>query len=175
MYKKILVPLDGSEQSEKILPLVRILAEISQLEVVLLHVVEYPYELYQPCYKYPPCNPNLMNIIQNRKSDIYDHDRQYLEQMISTIVLAGLKATIEVRDGPVVEAILASAEQFDVDLIAMSTCGQGNCSRWGIGAVADQVLRKSPRPVMLLRPTHCSFIIDNSSVFSTSVPKEIEI
>jgi nucleotide-binding universal stress UspA family protein len=46
MYERILVPLDGSKQSEEILPLVRMLAEINKAEIVLLRVAEYPYTLY---------------------------------------------------------------------------------------------------------------------------------
>jgi nucleotide-binding universal stress UspA family protein len=158
MYKRILVPLDGSEQSEEVLPLVCKFAEVSKAEIVLLRVAEYPYTLYSMCYEYPPSDPALAKTIQNKKKVIYLRVKDYLEQVASTLAIAGVKVTVEVCEGPVVEAILASTDRLHIDLIVLSTCGQSGGTQWVIGSVADRVLRDARIPVVLVRPTPSSLI-----------------
>ena len=160
MYERILVPLDGSGQSEEVLPFIRTLAEVSKAEIVLLRVAEYPYTLYSMCYEYPPSDPGLSKTIQDKKKVIYHEVKDYLEQIASNLAVAGVKVTVEVGEGPVVEAILAYTERLHIDLIALSTCGQGRGSQWMIGAVADRVLHEAQVPVILIRPMSCSLISD---------------
>ena len=83
-----------------------------------------------------------------------------MEQIASNLAVAGVKVTVEVGEGPVVEAILAYTERLHIDLIALSTCGQGRGSQWMIGAVADRVLHEAQVPVILIRPMSCSLISD---------------
>jgi nucleotide-binding universal stress UspA family protein len=153
MYERILVLLDGSGQSEEVLPLVRILAEVSKAEIVLLRVAEYPYALYSVCYEYPPSDPGLAKTIQDKKRVIYHEVKDYLERIASALAIAGIKVSTEVCEGPVVKTILASTERLHVDLIALSTCGQGGGTQWVMGAIADRVLHESQVPVILIRPT----------------------
>ena len=164
MYKRILVPLDGSRQSEEVLTLVCTLAEVSQTDIVLLRVAEYPYTLYSSCYEYPPSDPDLAKIIQNKKTDIYLEVKNYLERVAVTLAIAGVKVFAEVCEGPVVEAILASTDRLHIDLIAMSTCGQGKCNQCMMGSIADRILHEAPVPVILIRLTPCPFIPGHSSM-----------
>jgi nucleotide-binding universal stress UspA family protein len=160
MYERILVPLDGSRQSEEVLPLVCALAEACKAEIVLLRVVEYPYTLYSMCYEYPPADPGLAKTIQDKKKVIFHEVKNYLEQIASTLATAGVKVTLEVWEGPVVEAILTSIERFHIDLIALSTCGQSGGTQWVMGAIANRVLYEAQVPVILIRPTSRSLISD---------------
>jgi nucleotide-binding universal stress UspA family protein len=160
MYEKILVPLDGSQQSEEVLPWVRMLAEVSKAEIVLLRVAEYPYTLYSMCYEYPPSDPNLAKTIQAKKTVIYHEAKDYLEQTASALAKAGIKVSIEVCEGPVVAAILAFTDRLHIDLIALSMYGQSGGIQRVIGAVADRVLHEAPVPVILIRPPSRSFIPD---------------
>jgi nucleotide-binding universal stress UspA family protein len=160
MYKRILVPLDGSEQSEEVLPWVRMLAEINEAEVVLLRVAEYPYSLYSTCYEYPPSDSDLAKTIQAKKNVIYHEAQDYLKRITSTLAEAGIKVTTEVREGPVVAAILASTARLDIDLIVLATCGQSGGIQWVMGAIANRVLHEAPVPVILIRPTSSSLIPD---------------
>jgi len=153
MYPRILVPLDGSRHSEDVLPLVRILAGIYKTEVVLVSVVEYPSELYSQCYDYPPSDPSLAEGIQKRKMTFYLKAKTHLEQIASTLAEEGVKVTTDVCEGPVVESILGAARRHLIDLIVLSTCGQSGGPHWGMGAVADRMLREAPVPVILMRPT----------------------
>lgn len=149
MVQRILVLLDGSEQSEEVLPLVRALAEVSKAEIVLLRVAEFPYLLYSGCYEYPPSDPELAKTILDTKRAICSEVQAYLERIASTLVKAGVNVIAEVREGPVIEAILASIDHLHIDLIAMSTYGVGGGSQWMIGAIANRVLHESPVPVIL--------------------------
>ena len=58
MYRKILVPLDGSKQAESALPLAGNLARIYNTEITLLRIVEYPFAMYSTCDSSTFVNPN---------------------------------------------------------------------------------------------------------------------
>jgi nucleotide-binding universal stress UspA family protein len=163
MYKKILVPLDGSIHSEVCLPLVRTFAENSQAEIILFRVAEYPYSLYSMCYEYPSSDPELTQSIENQKKAIYLEVKSYLERLASTLTIGRVKVTAEVSEGPVVEAILAAADGLHIDLIALTTCGQSKCTQCVMGATADRVLHEASVPVILIRPTPFSCIPSLSS------------
>jgi nucleotide-binding universal stress UspA family protein len=160
MYKRILVTLDGSGQSEAVLPLVSTLAKISNAEIILLRVAEYPYSLYSMCYEYPPSDSDLAKSILNKKRAICREVQGYLERITSMLVTAGVKVTSEVCEGPVVEAIMAATDRLHIDLIVLATCGQSGGTQWGMGAIADRVLHEAQVPVILIRPTPRSFIPD---------------
>jgi nucleotide-binding universal stress UspA family protein len=171
MYKKILVTLDGSEHSEEVLPLVCKFAEVSKAEIVLLRVAEYPYTLYSMCYEYPPSDPALAKTIQNKKQVICLEIKDYLERIASPLAKAGIKVTVEVCEGPVVETILASIDRLHIDLIAMSMYGQSGGNQWVMGAIADRVLHEAHVPLILIRPASRSFIPDPS--FEHRVPLSV--
>lgn len=59
MYKRILVPLDGSELAEAVLSYAGILSQHNHAGIVLLQAVEYPADIYANCYKCPPTDPIL--------------------------------------------------------------------------------------------------------------------
>ena len=84
------------------------------------------------------------------------------------------KVSIEVRESPVVDAILSTTENLEIDLIVMSTVGQGH-SPWMIGAVANRILRESPVPVILIGKESYSSILDRSRQQSTSRQNEVSI
>jgi nucleotide-binding universal stress UspA family protein len=152
MYKRILVPLDGSDLSEEALPLARMLAEMNKAEIVLLRVVEYPSTLYSTSDEYPPSDPNLAKTILSKKRSISREVKSYLERIASTIRAAGVKVTSEICESPVVEAITAATDRLHVDLIVLSTCGQSGCTQCMMGAIADRVLREAQVPVIMIRP-----------------------
>ena len=152
MYKKILVPLDGSEHAEKVLPLVCTVAESNKAQIVLLRIVEYPYDLYAGCDEYSLFDPEFVKKTNDRKKAICDDLTGYLEQIASSLQQDGFRVIAEVREGPVVDVILGSIERLRIDLIAMSTLGDGGGNPWMMGSVADRVLRESTVQVFLFRP-----------------------
>ena len=160
MYKRILVPLDGSELAEVILPLVCTLARVSNAEIVLLHVAVYPYEMYFMDEAYNPLDPMLAETIQNKKKVICREVEGYLKGIASNIEQTELKVVTEVREGPIIETILASIESLHIDLIVISTYGLGGGSPWMMGSVSNRILCEAKVPVIQVRPEPGSSILD---------------
>lgn len=144
MYKKILVPLDGSELAEQVLPHVAQLAGYTHAEVILLRIPGEPH------YDYLTPDPELA--LEMRR-DIETGVQVYLEEIATELRSMGLQVTTRVVWGaPIAQMILNAAREWNVDLIAMSTHGRSGLARLMIGSVADQVVRQSPVPVLLTHP-----------------------
>lgn len=155
MYKKILVPLDGSEIAEAALRLVSNLADINGAEIVLLRVVEYPPDVYSVYDHYHPNDPRCDGMIQEKKRDYLAAAEEYLEFIADPLKKNDFTVTSEVWEGPVVEAIQAAAVSFSADLIVMSSHGRSTGSLCGIiGSVANRVLNDSKIPVILASQPH---------------------
>ena len=161
MFKRILVPLDGSELAEKVLPHVRTIAMGNNAEIVLLRIAEYPYDLYVGCDAHSLFDPEFNKKTADRKKAIHDDLTEYLEQITSNLQQDGLRVIAEVCEGPVVDTIMSSIDHFCVDLIAMSSLGDGGGNPCMIGSVADRVLRESKVQVFLVRPDQGEIKSDN--------------
>lgn len=151
MYQKILVPLDGSKQAESALLLASKLARISNAEITLLRVVEYPFEIYSTRDPHNFLNPTQSDQKLLAEKDSFCKEAEnYLKQLASIVELSVSNVSTEIQECPVVEAILIMVQKFGIDLIVMSTIGQDN-NTWMLGAVANRILREAPVPVILLR------------------------
>jgi len=141
MFKKILVPLDGSSFAEEALPHARELAECGGAEIVLARVDE-PYEPPPGIFVPATAIPEVVRLSAG----------EYLEQLVSRLRLAGIKVESAVLDGKVADAILKYAGEEGVDLIVMSTHGRTGISRLLMGSVAEQIVHGAHCPVLLMRP-----------------------
>lgn len=141
MFKKILVPLDGSSFAEAAIPLAREIAECAGGEIVLLRVDE-PYE--------PP--PGIFVPVSAVPETLQLSAGEYLEQWETRLRLAGFVVSSAVLDGRVSEALLKFARDEGADLIVMCTHGRTGLSRLLMGSVAEQVVHRAPCPVLLIRP-----------------------
>ena len=151
MYHRILVPLDGSKQAESALHLASKLARISNAEITLLRVVEYPMEMYSRCGSNTLAYPSLFDEKLQMEKDAFCKEAEaYLKLLASIAEMTVSKVSIEVQECPVVDAILSTTKKLEIDLIVMSAVGQGH-NPWMIGAVANRLLRESPVPVVLIR------------------------
>ena len=143
MYKKILVPLDGSEFSEAVLPHAQALAKSEGAEIVILRVP------VTPNLEYLSRSPSLANrIIEDSEKET----AEYLEAEAAKLEKEGAKVTKIMREGPIPEIILQVADEVHADMIAMSTHGRSGMQRWLMGSVADRVVHYSHIPVMLIHP-----------------------
>ena len=151
MYKKILVPLDGSKQSESALFFSSKLARISNAEITLLRVVEYPFEIYSRCEPNTfvhPIQPDEKLLAE--KDAVCREAENYLKRLASSKELSMSKVSIEIQECPVVESILNTVTRLNIDLIIMSTIGRDH-NPWMMGAITNRVLREAPVPVILIR------------------------
>ncbi len=149
MYKKILVPLDGSELAEAVLPHVESIVQAMGAEVILLRVPEYAYETGEPLPGALPRTPVLLP--DDREAELREVTN-YLNRVKLKLSLRGVHVSIEVREGQVAETITELARETGADLIAMSTHGRTGLSRMVFGSVADEVLHQANQPVLLIRP-----------------------
>ena len=130
MYSKILVPLDGSTLSEGVLPYVRLLARACRIPVELLHIHD----------------PAQLKALGPEQS------RQYL-QKISASFSGTTDVTCTVEPGnPADKIVELAAVQPDI-LIAMATHGYSGLQRWLLGSVAEKVLHRATKHLLLVRPT----------------------
>ena len=148
MYRRIMVPLDGSELAECALPHMEAIARGCQtVDVILLRVVE-PVNLPGD---YIISQTDRERIEKKHRSVAEDH----LEQLTSRLKDRGINVQSEVVAGKVAESIVTYAENNEVDLIIMATHGRSGISRWSLGSVADRVVRLACVPVLMVRAPGC--------------------
>jgi nucleotide-binding universal stress UspA family protein len=154
VYKRILVPLDGSELAEGVLSHAAGLARRFKSEVVLLQVVQPLSKVVAetvPTAMEPSGAAAVMSV--RAAEEKYQRDRQEAMAYLRTVKgrLRGVRTSLEVIDGTPGEAIVAYAQKRGADIIAMSTHGRRGLSRLVYGSVADHVLRHSITPLLLVR------------------------
>lgn len=143
MYKRILVPLDGSKLSEAVLPHVEGIAKGLNCEIVLLHVVPLPVPVFDT-----PASPFDHNLLRDQENDA----KRYLKEMCAKLEMDEARVTYLIREGDVTQVILETAQDQQADLIAMSTHGRSGAMRWLLGSITDRIVRNSPIPVLAIRP-----------------------
>jgi nucleotide-binding universal stress UspA family protein len=161
MYRRMLVPTDGSELAEGALAYAAQVAGRMGLEVLLLNVIG-PEEHEQ----YPM-----------HQAYIQDAAEALARQMKDALHKAGVSkgrrppVRCEVAIGHAAEEILHCADRSGTDFILMATHGRSGIRRWAMGSVADKVLRASVAPVWLIRAGLPNRVVyDTSPVTSILVP-----
>jgi len=144
MYKRVLVPLDGSRLAEGILPFVLQIAGPLDLEVVLVRVVE----------------PVMPQALEGTGQFVVDdvvarlrEARQYLAPVAEDLRGRGVRVTTDARHGEPLTELLAAARDSQADLIAMTTHGRSGLGRLLFGSIAEAVLRRAKIPVLMMRRT----------------------
>jgi len=142
MYKKILVPLDGSELAKKGLQEAEKLAKVFNSEIILFQVVPF-----MPIYGSPELVTPL--IIDEKQKEAAE---RYLTNLTEELKERGFKVTATVRTGQQVAVeIIDYAKESGVDLIVMCTHGRSGITRWVLGSIAHKVLTRAETPILLLR------------------------
>ncbi len=138
--ERILVPVDGTARSFEVMSSVRNLVADRGAEVILLQVV-VPVIVTDPVTGFTPVGvPTPLPDPAPR-----------LEDSARRLSRAGTPARAVVAYGGAADQILEHARALDVDLIAMATAGRKGLSRFMIGSVAEDVVRRMDRPVLLHR------------------------
>lgn len=145
MYKKILVPLDGSELAEKALSHARELAKAGNSQIILLEVIDTTN-----IYPVPGVAGPIVGVPMYYE-DIAQQEKQYLEKQAEPLRAEGIDTDTVVEEGSPASEVCDFAERTGVDIIVMSTHGRSGINRWVYGSVADRVLRGARVPVLLVR------------------------
>jgi len=142
MFKKMLVPLDGSELAEVVFPYAKELAGRLDIEVILLYVGTQALRKFVPMHR----------AYIERAAEIIRHQAQEVQK--KTGIKPGskpIKSRGEIGEGYPAEEILHYADENKVDLLLLATHGHSGLKRWVLGNVADKILRVSKIPVLLVR------------------------
>lgn len=146
MYRKIMVPLDGSALAECVLPHVEAIAGGCPVrELVLLRVVE-PERVYSVSNS--PIDPNLAAARESERRREADN---YLRSVADRLDEPGLVCEVKSIVGRVAESLVDYCIDNSVDLIIIATHGHSGVTRWVRGSVADKILRSSTIPVLMIR------------------------
>jgi nucleotide-binding universal stress UspA family protein len=149
MFKKILVPIDGSEESRTIVRWAAGLARANEAKITLLSVVD----------------PEEFRIVEATAMGAFSTDapteviaefvekcKAELETEAEILRPKGLSVDVIAVDGTPDETIVAEAKKLDVDPIAMSTRRESALARGILGSVTDRVLHSTTTPLLILQP-----------------------
>jgi len=142
MFKKILVPLDGSELSVKILPQVEDLAKKYQADITLItlgHLASAAGAL-----------EGSLEVLKDATAHEKKISEKFLEKTANSLKEKGLTVAWVYEEAMPAHGIVAYAEKRKMDLIAIATHGKGEFA-WVLGSVAEKVLSHATVPVLLFR------------------------
>ncbi len=181
MYKKILVPLDGSKLAECVLPHVETIASgCGTQEVLLVSVTEQvkvrrsvPAKGLQQGFRATDLTASAMGQVPMTGSPMgdfppdeilwtraigkmFNEADRYLDRIQRRLIKKGLSVKTDVLcSNKVAEAIVDYADKEGADLILMASHGRSGVSRWASGSVTDKVFRSSCVPVLMVRAPGC--------------------
>ncbi len=140
MFKRILVPLDGSKTAEKVLPVVVAEARLHGAVVVLLRVIA-------PLRQSLMTSPN--NLAQVFKQvDLIAQDN--LVEIAEKIRAEGIEVETVIERGPPARRTIEIAQEIACDLIVIGTHGETGMHQWRFGSVANKIIRaQSPITLMI--------------------------
>ena len=137
MLKRILVPLDGSVLAERSLPYAIHVASAARASLILVHMLDAGKDPIFDVYAF------VRTLRESGQLAARTSPR--------TIEISALAR--EAYPETVADEICATGESHGVDIIVMSTHGRGGLGRWLYGSIADQVLRKTHVPILLISAT----------------------
>jgi nucleotide-binding universal stress UspA family protein len=145
--KSIVVPLDGSELAESVLPSVEELAKKLDLEVTLLAIYGVPYSASS-------AGEGLYSTtrIEAFTARLRTETLEYLEKKAAELKGKGVdKVSFVAKEGLAADEIISTAHRTPDNLIAMCTHGRAGVTRWLLGSVTETIVRHSGEPVLVVR------------------------
>lgn len=153
MYRKILVPLDGSKLAECVIPYVEELAMRCTAEKVTLISVTERIQGYRPISD--PGQPLGQRMMPEGVGKKERQAQKYLDRIAKGLKSKGIDVHTEVLLGNPAEEIAIYAEYNDCDIVVMASHGRSGPSRWAHGSVADKVFKAICVPVLMVRAPGC--------------------
>ncbi len=142
VFDKILCALDFDESSAVVLHFARELAQQNGATLCVLHVAPLPLNATE----FSPIPMDPFPVWEKTA-------RAQLEKLAAAHLEGrGVSYKIETRSGEAADGILAQTQEMDADLIVLATHGRKGVSHFLIGSVAERVIRRAPRPVLVVRP-----------------------
>ncbi len=149
MFKRIIVPLDGSIHAARAVPVAAWIAELTHGNIILVCIVNH-FVLGQPATTSP--------------SSMYDHDdfsiheaEAYLEEVSHAPELAHLPVEKVILPGPVASTLLFVAHSSHADLIVLSSHGRSGMQHKAFGSTSEKIVYRASIPVLILRENNALF------------------
>lgn len=157
MYRSLLVPLDGSAFAEQALPFALNIARQAGATVNLVSV-------HVPCAFLS--TEGMTAWSYQWVADSMEQERAYLDGITKRLTTAGsVPVSSKFLEGPAVaEALQHHATATGADLIIMTTHGRGPLSRFWLGGVADELVRRATTPILLVRPQETAVDLSSDRV-----------
>jgi nucleotide-binding universal stress UspA family protein len=150
VFKRILVPLDGSLLAEVALHQAADLARVSQARIVLIHVVEQlNLDSAIEGLSIPPEDILIEGAVQRAETE-RSRAEDYLSNLAGNLTADGINASLQIVQGDPAEEILRYAAAGNVDLIVLTTHGRGGGTKPALGAVVYQVLHRAGIPSLII-------------------------
>ncbi|ABC57781.1 MULTISPECIES: universal stress protein [Methanosphaera] len=149
MYKKILLPTDGSKNSEKAIEHALRIAELEDSEIIILNVVDSVYLTGLP-------EEDLITkselILEEESQKIINHVKSIIENMEEEkgFKIDHVKLTPRTEEGNAADVILKLSEKEDVDLIVIASSGKHMLDRFLLGSVTEKTVRHSTVPILVI-------------------------
>jgi nucleotide-binding universal stress UspA family protein len=153
MYKKIMVPLDGSQLAECIFPHLETVVKgcNNTPEVIIVRAVE-PISV-----PYGRQASQFSSLEQIKTFEIHQKTEaeEYLNKTVAHLKSIGINARADIVNGKAGEALGDYANKNNIDLVVIATHGRSGVSRFVWGSVADRLLRSLCVPVLMIRAPGC--------------------
>ena len=149
MYKKILLPTDGSKNSEKAIEHALRISELEDSEIIILNVVDSVYLTGLP-------EEDLITkselILEEESQKIINHVKSIIENMEEEkgFKIDHVKLTPRTEEGNAADVILKLSEKEDVDLIVIASSGKHMLDRFLLGSVTEKTVRHSTVPILVI-------------------------
>ena len=143
--KSIVVPLDGSELAESVLPAVLEMAKKLNIEIVLFRACNVPYSVFGGVREH-------IAIVDELLGGIKAEARAYLEKKTEELKKQGAKVSYVLEQGASADQIISLGRKTPDNLIAMCTHGWSGVKGWVLGSITETVVRHSGDPVLVIRP-----------------------
>jgi len=144
MFKRILVPLDGSTRAESAVPIAARIAQASGGSVILLQVAAIPIEI-----ETENTPPNVYSQTAFDKGVAVA--KSYLEGIAQLDILKGVKTETAAVTGSIAPSILVAIKSLHADMVVMCSHGYTGFKRWALGSIALKLAPHSTVPVLVLR------------------------
>jgi len=144
MFRRILVPLDGSSRAERALPVAALLARASHGSVVLLRVVSTATEFW-------PALTVHSELVESIIEANLEEAKAYLSQVATSTFFQDIPVEVIVRFGPIASTILEGVTSGSIDFVVICSHGSTGMMHAIMGSVAERVSQHASVPVFVLR------------------------
>lgn len=150
MYKRIVVPLDGSTVAETALPQAKDLARLYGARMLVVRVANLPRAVASPVSMHgSSINPPFGVIVERGENHESQHEQSYVDGVARTLRAEGVDAEGLVLTGTPGSAIVSVLEPGD--MLVMTSHGRTGVRRLFMGSVASDVVKRAPVPVLVMR------------------------